>query len=125
MNLGADLLAVDIEDLPILGRQDAHLVVAQVNDALRIADQGARIAGQKDFLVADAQDQRTAEAGADDHAWKARADDRQAVGALEMEQRLLHRLDQVVLQIGGDQVGDDLGIGLAAEEEAVALGAAV
>ena len=49
----------------------------------RSLGQGAGVAGQKRRALAQADDERAAEAGADDHAGEARADDRQAVGALE------------------------------------------
>src|SRR5207237_5410240 len=114
-------LAIDVEDLPVLRSKDAHLMVAQVDDALRIADQSAWIARQENLAVADAQDQRTAEARAGDQAGKARTDDRQAIGALQMRQGLLHGLDQVILEIGCNEMSDDLRIGLAAEEVATLL----
>ena len=63
-------------------------MVVEVDDLVGVADQGARVAGQEVLALADAEHQRAAQAGADDHAGLARADDGQAVGALEQRQRL-------------------------------------
>ena len=50
-----------------------------------------------------------------------RADDRQAVGALEQRQHLADRLDQVAVEVLGDQLGDHLGVGVAVEDDALGL----
>src|SRR5262249_40625595 len=51
----------------------------------------------------------------------ARADHRQAVGAFQQPQDLLHRLDQVAVEVVGDELGDDLGVGVGAEGDALGL----
>ncbi len=89
-----------VEDVPALRGQHTQLVVLQVNDLLGLSDEGAGVAGQEVLIVADAEDQRAAEPGADDHAGAARADDGQAVGSLEDGQRLAHRLDQLAIAPG-------------------------
>ncbi len=93
----------------------------QIDYLLRVAQQSARIAGQERFAFADAENERAAEAGADDHVWMLRTDDGQTVGALEPGAGLAHGFDQVTVEVSSDQVGDDLGIGLAAEDEAFGL----
>ena len=55
-----------IENVPIVRRQHAQLMILQIDDALGLTDQGAGIAGQEVLAFADAEDQRTAQAGADD-----------------------------------------------------------
>ena len=49
------------------------------------------------------------------------ADDGQAIGSLEHSQHLVHRFDQIVLEVQGDQLGDHFGVGFAAEDDAVVL----
>src|SRR5205085_8193851 len=110
-----------LNDLPVFRRQNAELPVVQKDDALAIAHESAGVTGEKTLAFAQAQDERTAQAGTHDRARKSRTYDRQAVGSLEPCQRFLDRLEQVVLQIGGDEVGNHLGVGLAAETEAVLL----
>ncbi len=59
---GLDLRAFLIEDLPVVRSQDAELMVLQVDHLVGLADQGAGIAGQEVLALAQAQDQRTAQA---------------------------------------------------------------
>ena len=49
------------------GGQHAHLMIVEVNDLVGVAGQGGRIAGQEVLALADAEHQRTAQAGADEH----------------------------------------------------------
>ncbi len=114
--------AAAVVNVPIVRRQHAHLMVVEVDDFLGVAGQGAGVAGEKTFAVADAQHQRAAQPGADHHARLQPADDRQAVGALQQRQDFVDRPDQAVaVQAAGDQVGDDLGVGVAVEDEALVL----
>ena len=76
------------------------------------------------LALAEAEHQRAAQPGADDQVGDARADDGQAVGALEQRQHLAHRLDQVAVEMAGDELGDDLGVGVAVEDDALGLRAA-
>ena len=114
--------ALRLEMLPVVRRQHAHLMVVEVDDFLGEAGQGAGVAGEEAFAVADAEHQRAAQPGADDHARLQPADDGQAVGALEQRQHLRHGPDQTfAVEAAGDQVGDDLGVGVAVEDDALLL----
>ena len=44
-----------VEDVPVVRRQHAQLVVLQVDDLVGVADQGAGIAGQEVLALADAE----------------------------------------------------------------------
>ena len=67
--------------------------------------------------MTDAENQGAAQAGADEQAGKARADDGQPIRPLEKGQGLADGLDQVqAVQVAGDQLGDHLGVGVAAED---------
>src|SRR5262249_27997278 len=54
-------------------------------------------------------------------AGKARAGDGEAVGALEPRNGLADGFDQIAVQVGGNQLGDDFGVGFALEADAVAF----
>ena len=97
------------------------LVVLQIDDLVGVADQGGRIAGEEVLALADADDQRAAEASADDQIGMLRADDGQAVGALEQRQHACAppRPDRPS-RCCGDELGDDLGVGVAVEDDALA-----
>ena len=73
-----------VENFPVFGSEHAHLMIAQIDHALRVANQGARVAGQENLTIADAQDERTAQAGSDHQARETRADDGQPIGAFQM-----------------------------------------
>jgi len=68
------------------------------------------------LALPDAEHQGTAQAGADDQPGVTRADDRQAVRPFQLGEGPSHGLDQVAVQVVGNELGDDLGIGVAAEE---------
>ena len=103
------------------GVEHAQLMVVEVDDLVGVADEGGGVAGQEVLAVADADDQRAAEPGADDQPGLRAGHRREAVGALEQRQRLAHGLDQVAVEMRRDQLGDDLGVGLAAERDALGL----
>src|SRR5208282_4514471 len=67
------------------------------------------------------QDEWTAEAGADDDVGKAWAKHGEAVGALEADERLADRLDEIAVEVMGDEVSNDFRIGLATEDVALGL----
>ena len=112
-------MRLPVEDAPVVRREHAQLVVLENHDLIRLAHQGGGVAGQEVLLGAHAEHQGTAQAGADQDVGILRADDGQAVGAFKQRQRRTHRLDKVALVAPGDEVGDDLGVGVAAEDDAV------
>ena len=83
MNRGVDAGVIGVEDVPVVGTQDAHLPVLQIDDFLGAAHQSARVAGDKVFVGADADDERAAEAGADEQVGLAGAHDGEAVGSFQ------------------------------------------
>jgi hypothetical protein len=80
------------------------------------------IAGQEVLAVAaHAQHQRRAGARAD-HAMRfVLAEHRDRIGAVQLAERRLHRLEQVALVQAVDQVADHLGVGLAGEHIVLGL----
>ena len=116
-------------------------MVGQVDDLVGVAGQRRGVAGDEVLARAHAQHQRAAEPGDDQHARASRGRAiGQAVGAVQLRQRRLHRRNQrrvpvvtvgriavgqspldelpwdgvvrlLALQATGDQVGDDLGVG--------------
>ncbi len=58
---------VAMDDAQVIGRDDGDLVLGQVDNLVRIADQRRGIAGDKMLVFADADHQRAAMAGRDDH----------------------------------------------------------
>ena len=128
-----------------VGRDDGHLVVGQIDDLVGVADQRRGVAGDEMLAVADADHQRAAEPGGDDHVGIVAEHDRQAVGAVQLGQRRLHGVDQRAMlridrrrrssaassavlsrascssQATGDQVGDHFGVGRRAEAIALAF----
>ena len=77
------------------------------------------IAGEEVFALADADDERAAQPRTDNRIGKARADDGQAVGALEhAAAALLHRLAPDRRSGAyAIKLGDHLGVGLAGESD--------
>ena len=104
-----------VEDLPVLRRQNAQLVVLEMYHPVAPAHEGRRVAGQKMLLVPYAQHERAAEARADKYIGILGAYDREAVGAFEEGQGSPNRLHEVARETAGDEVCDDFGVGVAAE----------
>src|SRR5262249_38213583 len=65
---GLDRAVLVVEYVEGVGREHAHLAVEQVDDLAGLADEGPGVAGQEVLAAADAQQQRAAQAGADDGA---------------------------------------------------------
>ena len=70
---------------------------------------------------ADANHQRAAEAGTDDRSGFMATDDREAVGAADDLRRPGDRRDQIPRPESGEEVGEHLGVGVGAEDDAVIL----
>ena len=118
-----DRSVLEMADLEVAVHQPDDLAVLQERDPRRMGRDRHRVAGQQVLAVAQPDDQRAAEPGPDDLAGPLRADDRQPVRPFQPRQGTLHGLEQVVhgFQLAGDQVGDDLGIGLTDKREALRL----
>jgi hypothetical protein len=99
--------------------QVGDIAVLEVDDAVGDAGQRHRV-GRQEVLVraferADAEHQRRAVARADDPLRLVAAEHRDRIGAAQARHGALHRLEQVAFVQAVDQVGDDLGVGLARE----------
>ena len=106
---GREVLAVRRE----AGRgHGGQLAVVEVGDRRRVADQGTQVGGDVHLLVADADDQRAAVAGDHDPVGEAGVQDGDAVGALDLRQRVAHLALERVRLRAPDQVGEHLGVGL-------------
>src|SRR5262249_53428624 len=75
-------VVVGVENLPGVAAQDAHLAILEIDHALRLAQQGGRVAGQKLLAIADADDERAPKASADQQVRSVAANDGEAVGSL-------------------------------------------
>jgi hypothetical protein len=114
---------VVLVDDPVLARlQVDHVALFEVDDLVGHAGQRHRVAREEVLaaVLARAEDQRRAGARADHALRLVAADHGDGVGAVQLQHRGLHGLEQVAVVEAVDQVGDDLGVGLALEH--VALG---
>ena len=97
-----------------------HLVVVEIDDLLRVLQDGGHVGGEEVLVARDADDERRAVAHADDLVGLLLAHDDEPVGAFELRHGQTHRFLQ---RTGGlvellHQVRDDLGVGLGREEVA-------
>src|SRR5262249_36761734 len=67
MNGGVDARLIGVKYLPTLVSQRRELMIVEIDDLLRIGDEGRRVAGQKLLPLADADDERTAQACPNEH----------------------------------------------------------
>ena len=116
-------LAAEILDAarPVVG--DGDVAVLKADELLGYGEQGHGVRGDEGLVDADAEDQRVAEAGADQRVRREAVDDRDGVGAGEAMDGRARAADKVAGFFGFavDQVGDDFGVGLRAKLVAVAL----
>ena len=102
-----------------LGRDLDDLAVLDVLDAARLAQEGGDGGGEERLALAAADDQRALLARADEHVGLVERHRDEGVVALELVVGGAHGLEQRAgRQVVGDQVGDDLGVGLAGEDGA-------
>ena len=87
-----------------VGGDDRQLVIGQVDDLVRHADQRRRIAGDKMLALADADHQRAAQPGRDEHVGILAEHDRQPVGPFEPCER---RFDGLAKHVRADRSGMD------------------
>lgn len=110
-----DRTAVDVDD-PVAGQlQVDHVAFFQIDDLVSGAGQRHRVGGDEVLVLADADDQRRALARGDHAVRFFAAEHGDRVGAVQALDGLLHGLEQVAGVQVVDQVGDDLGVGLARE----------
>ena len=87
-------LAGDRADLEFVALDGDDVEVVEVNRIARVGDDGADVAGQKIFLFADAEDERTSAASPDDEIWNVAMNQRDAVCSDDLAQGRAHRIDQ-------------------------------
>ena len=118
-----DRPALAMTDLEVAGREPDHLAILQVSHTSRMRGDRDGIAGQHVLIIAHAHHQRASQPGADDLVRIPRAERSDPVRSLEAAQHSGNGLERLLLalELEGDQVGDDLGIGLALEDESLAL----
>ena len=114
-------LPVPPQNLVALVPEHHQVVVFQEDHPPGIGQDGRDVRGQEIFALPQAQDQGAFLAGRHQHPRLLGIDDAQGVGAPDGRQSLAHRLQilQPLAQILGDEMGDDLGVGL--RRELVAL----
>ena len=95
-DLDVGRVRAEVQHVETLRRDGRHVVIVEINDFFRVRDNGVGVAGDKIFVLADADDERRAAPRADDGVRKIRADDRQAVGADDFAQRVADGLRQRV-----------------------------
>ena len=100
-------------DPPAAQLQIDQVVLFQVDDLVGHAGQGHGVGGEEGLVLAHAQHQRGAGARTDDAVRLVAAEHGQRIGAVQAGQGLLHGFEQVAVVQRIDQVGDDLGVGLA------------
>ena len=118
-----DLIAVPVKEVHMVGVQDGKLLLVQEVDFPRIGEHGRHVACDEVFARAQAHDEGAFLAGRDDAVGEVLADDAEGVAAFEPFKALLNCLEDVpvLLVVVVDQMGNDLGVGLTAEDNALAL----
>ena len=119
-----DALPAGVVDRECLAADIGHVAFLEVDHAARHRQQRRGVGSEEVVVFAQAHDQGTARAGADDPAGLARRDHRDRVRPLELGNRSLHRAQQVAsarrVPVCVDEVRNDLGVGL--RDEHVAFG---
>ena len=127
-----DVARVAVANPHLLRGEHGQLVVCQIDDLVGVAGQWRGVAGHEMLAVADAQHERAALPGDDQHARPVAKEDGQAVSSLKLAERLPHRVDQwPVVEVGHvfhfgllpeaacHEMGDDLSIGSGMKDEAL------
>ncbi len=116
-DLDRHLAARGVEHLRAAAREHRPVAVAQVGDAPGQRRQGQAVGAQEHLVVAEADRQRRAVAGADHQLGVAGEDHRQRVGALQAGQAGPRGLAgrHAALEVEVDQLRDGLGVGLGVE----------
>ena len=73
--------AGDRTDLELIALDGDDVEIVQVNGVARVGDDRAHVAGQKIFVLADAEDEWAAATSADDEIWDIAMDECDSVGA--------------------------------------------
>ena len=113
-----DGLAVAGGDGHAVGAQDDDLAVLDVLNAARLCEEGGHGGAHELLALAAPHDQRALLARAHEHVGLVEAHGHEGVVPLELRVGAAHRLGEVIDVVLGDEVGDDLGVGLRGEDAA-------
>ena len=113
LNLRAGL----VKDAGAGAAEHRPVAIVEIGNAVGEGRQRDGVGAEIHLAVAVADGQRAAAAGADHEVVLALEDDGEGKGAAQSLQRFAHRLGRrhAAVEIGGDQVGDDFGVGLGGE----------
>ena len=116
-------VAGGIADLRALALDHDPIAVLEVADRVGEGRQRNGIGAEIHLALAVADRERRAAPRADQHVLLALEQERERERALELWQSRGHRIDraETLLHFAGDEVGDDFGVGLALELEALLL----
>ena len=110
-----------VANLPVGFGERADLPVAEVHHLVREAGERVGVAGEVVAVVADPDDERAAEARADDQPRFGFRHHRDAVGALDQGERVPHGRDEIAVVMPADEVREHFGVGVRAEPHAGGL----
>ena len=99
--------------------QLGDFAVVKINNLASILNNGRNVGSGEVFVISHAQDQRAALAGGDQAVGVFAVDHQQTEGAFQAADGVAHGLQGAVFKLMGDQVDDDLGVGLALELHAL------
>ena len=111
----------------IIGGEVDDMPVVQVNDVASASEEGGHVACDHVFALTEAEAQGGTLACSDDVVWAVGANDRDAVGALDVQEAFAHRFEEPVFTVIGIffavVVGDQVykGFGISVGYELVAL----
>ncbi len=113
--------AVEADDLVAVRGDRDDLVLAELERVPGVADEGRDVGAEEVLALAEADDERAVAAGADDDARLVGVHGEQRERALEPADHLAHRRREVagLVERAADELGGDLGVGLAAELDAL------
>lgn len=118
-----DGVAVEVGERDVVGRDLDDLAVADLERLAGVRDERGDVGGEEVLALADADDQRRVAAGGDDAVGGVGVHGEQRERAVEAAADRAHGVDQVGPggDLGGQQVRDDLGVGLGGEPDAGVL----
>ena len=115
-DVALDRAALEVEQLGALGRDHHELAIADQLGLARVLQEGDDVGGEEGLTVAEPDHHRALQARAHDHLRVQRRDDAEREVAVQLEERLAHGLCEIAVVIRLEQVRDDLGVGLGAED---------
>ena len=117
-----DRLAAAVADGDAFARQDRPIAILEIDDGVGEGRERDGVGAYEHLAVAEADGERAALAGHDHQVVIAAEDHGEREGAFETLQRVVGGAHRIAagLQFAGDEMGNDLGVGVAGERGAVA-----